>query len=366
MSQPTSSHSLFAHSKTVIYIETYHNIEVNRYIQENYRQIVGDFSNSHIDFLYLPRLFQDPAYRQIFERNHPFLSDKLDNTAIADIYKAIGRKYYLILDETNTVSFGNEPSVACSYPFEPLDGSALILLDAFADKLENAWQIDVGKSISEQFAAILGKLQEKYNALFQTGHTQYQRVEPPKPKRKWFGWVKETEEDEILGAEILEKIYVLQERGSLKLIGKIIEELHNVNRPVSSLYISYDYRIFLKDYAMKEVMMPPLSKCLYILYLRHPEGIRFKKLYKYYNELLSIYRNVTVHDDMDAAIDSIKAMIDPLNNSVNEKSSRIRAAFLELMPDDLARNYYITGPRGERKIVTLDRSLVEYGKGAKI
>jgi len=53
-------------------------------------------------------------------------------------------------------------------------------------------------------------------------------------------------------------------------------------------------------------------------------------------------------------------MTDPLNNSINEKCSRIRAAFLEVITDDLAKNYYVTGYRGKPKKIVLDRNLVEF------
>jgi hypothetical protein len=362
----TSTLPLFENSKAVIYIETNYNIEINLYIQENYRKIVADFADNHIDFLYLPCLLQDPAYRRIFEYNYPFLSDKLDNIAIADIYKAIGRKYLLISDETNTISLR-----PYAKPYEPLNGSILISLDTFTNEMKSSWRIDVSISISEQFTVFLREFHKKYTSLFEVmypspeslEHIQFQRIIPPEPKKRLFRLAKQKENEEFeLEAEILERINQLKERGSLKLIGKIIDELQKANQHISPLFITNDYRIFLKDYGMKEAMMPPLSKSLYILYLRHHEGIRFKKLSKHYNELLSIYRNVTVHDDVDAAIESIKAMTDPLNNSVNEKCSRIRAAFLELITDDLAKNYYITGPRGESKKITLDRSLVEYQK----
>ena len=106
--------------------------------------------------------------------------------------------------------------------------------------------------------------------------------------------------------------------------------------------------------------MPPLAKSLYILFLRHPEGILFKQLIDYHDELLSIYRNIFVHENIDRAKLSIRAMTDPMNNSVNEKCSHIRAAFLEVIADDIAQNYYVTGKRGEPKKVILDPSMVEF------
>ena len=111
---------------------------------------------------------------------------------------------------------------------------------------------------------------------------------------------------------------------------------------------------------MKEIVMSPLPKSLFILFLRHPEGVLFKQLSNYHDELLSIYRNITIRENIDQAIESIKAMTDPLNNSINEKCSRIRAAFLEVIVEDLAKNYYVTGKRGEPKKIILDRTLVEF------
>ena len=163
-----------------------------------------------------------------------------------------------------------------------------------------------------------------------------------------------------LADEIREKIRQLKEFGSLSLIGDILDEIQGATKKLSIVFITNDYRIFLKDYGMKEVMMSPLPKSVFILFLRHPEGILFKQLSNYHDELLSIYRNITVHENIDRVMESIKSMTDPLNNSINEKCSRIRAAFLDIIVDDLAKNYYITGSRGEPKKIIIDPSLVEY------
>ena len=59
---------------------------------------------------------------------------------------------------------------------------------------------------------------------------------------------------------------------------------------------------------------------------------------------------------------SIRKLTDPLDNSVHEKCSRIREAFLRVVADDIAQNYYITGDRGDDKKVLLDRELLIYEK----
>jgi len=106
--------------------------------------------------------------------------------------------------------------------------------------------------------------------------------------------------------------------------------------------------------------MQPLAKCLFLLYLRHEEGIRFKQLSEYEDELLSIYREISLREKPDEVVESIQAMTNPLNNSVNEKCSRIRAAFLMLVAEELAVEYFITGRKGEVKRIRLDRGLVEF------
>ena len=116
------------------------------------------------------------------------------------------------------------------------------------------------------------------------------------------------------------------------------------------------------DYEMKEVKMSPLPKALYFLFLNHPEGILFKELTDYRTELMTIYKNISLRENPDEARESIKKMTDPFDNSVNEKCSRIRTAFLRVVAEDIAEKYYITGYRGEEKKILLDRELVIYEK----
>ena len=97
------------------------------------------------------------------------------------------------------------------------------------------------------------------------------------------------------------------------------------------------------DYGMQEVKLSPLPKALYLLFLKHPEGILFKELPSYRSELMNIYKNITLRESPDKAMESIMRMTDPYDNSVNEKCSLIRIAFLRVVSEEIAENYYITG-----------------------
>ena len=122
--------------------------------------------------------------------------------------------------------------------------------------------------------------------------------------------------------------------------------------------ITKDYRIVLPDYHEMEIMMEPLVKAVYLLFLNHPEGILFKDLPSYRNELAEIYRKLRPGGLTERAMQSIEDVTNPLLNSINEKCARIRGAFVGQFDDHMARHYYIDGRRGEAKKISLPRELV--------
>ena len=166
----------------------------------------------------------------------------------------------------------------------------------------------------------------------------------------------DNERIDILAGEIQQRIKELQ------LIGVsdyVIKKLISFAEPkLSTLQITKDFRIILPDYNNMEISMPTLSKVVYFFYLRHPKGVRFKELIDYRDELLQIYYRMSNRCDSAKMEQSIDELVDSTRNSINEKCSRIRAAFVSRFSDDLAKNYYITGYSGQAKYIPLDRSIV--------
>ena len=124
------------------------------------------------------------------------------------------------------------------------------------------------------------------------------------------------------------------------------------------MVLTKDCRIILSDYNNMEIEMEPLVKAVYLLFLNHPEGILFKHLPDYREELTGIYVKLKPLGLTDRAIQSIEDVTNPLLNSINEKCARIRGAFVGQFDDHLARHYYIDGKRGEAKKISLPRDLV--------
>lgn len=137
--------------------------------------------------------------------------------------------------------------------------------------------------------------------------------------------------------------------------------LFKTKAQLSRLIITKDYRILLPDYNNIEVKMEPLVKAVYLLFLKHPEGILFKGLTDYREEMLDIYKKLKPMGLNKRTIQSIEDVTNPLLNSINEKCARIRSAFVKEFDESLAKNYFVTGERGEAKKIALPRDLVIWG-----
>lgn len=139
--------------------------------------------------------------------------------------------------------------------------------------------------------------------------------------------------------------------------------LFKTKAQLSRLVITKDYRIMLPDYNDIEVKMEPLVKAVYFLFLNHSEGIIFKELAEYREELLNIYKKLKPMGLNKRTIQSIEDVTNPLLNSINEKCARIRSAFVKEFDESLAKNYFVTGERGEAKKIVLPRDLIFWGVG---
>ena len=158
----------------------------------------------------------------------------------------------------------------------------------------------------------------------------------------------------ILIAEVKEKVRMLKELGMSD--GEIVSSLR-ISQSLKKLVISKNYRLFL-DEERKEVHMEPLVKAVYLLFLKHPEGIVFKDLPDYRMELADIYNKVRPWGLNERALQSIEDVTNPLLNSINEKCARIRKVFATILDSSVAEHYYIKGTRGKAKCISLPRELV--------
>ncbi len=182
---------------------------------------------------------------------------------------------------------------------------------------------------------------------------------------------------EAIADELSKLVRELVEAGRndllLRSIGvSVLEQLRieAAKKRLSRLLITKDYRFILLDEQNREVDLTPVHKAVYLLFLNHPEGIEFKRLREHREELLGYYMATARFMDKQTIIESVDMLVDPLNNSINEKCSRIKSVFLSMM-DQYTADYYIVSSHTKKhfagsskvwyerlKVITLPRNLV--------
>lgn len=342
--QTEDGHTICRHTPVqVIYYEGAYSEPVNNYIIKHYDEICNKFKEEDITFVYMPKIIahlQDSVAYSHPDTSNISLGTYTDEEFYKELTAGIAKKTteepLLIVPDF----FKN-----CDYPSKELEG-----------KYVGCYAFILNYIDEEQFDFVFNRHIE---TIIRDNIVRYSIA-------------KASNEEDIadyasisdIAKEIQDRINLLYAKGvSEYIISKIV----SLPAPkLSSLLITEDFRIFLPDYNNMEIKMPTLSKALYFFYLRHPEGVLFKELRDHKAELSEIYRTISPLENMDKIEKSIDDIIDSTKNSVNEKCSRIKAAFVSQFNDNLAKNYYITGGAGEQKKITLDRSLIQDRLGVAI
>ena len=159
--------------------------------------------------------------------------------------------------------------------------------------------------------------------------------------------------DEMDAAALLEAMSILRKRLSEL---EILEGTDEGER----ILVTKDYRILLPDRFDTEIRMRPLVKTVFLLFLRHPEGIRFGELPDYRDELLDLYKGVTRRPSGPELERSVDRLVSPRDNSIHEKAANLAATLARYFRPEQLPAYTLTGKAGTPKRIRLDRALVEW------
>ncbi len=351
------------HHNDIIYFETIYQPQLNKFIVENIDTIKRYFSKNDKNFVYLPIELKRLIQYYFPEINQDFLTDDIINNYIQETYKYLYNRLGVVNTKelSGLVAYKKSYNIKETYEYFPFPSTSEILNsnkpeiyfrvscpdenseinseDILTDELsENILIVDSREgNLSEGFSNDILSVDNNGDSLVYDYN----------------------EDSKKLISEIWDKINELNEMGiSYDIVLKLIKI--NEKRKLSRLIITSDYKIFLPDFNDLEIVLSPLPKTVFLLFLRHPEGIRLKNLFDYKTELIQIYQKISSRDDIAKAYKSINDLIDPTNNSINEKNSRIRESFVQHFNDDIAKYYYITGKRAMPKKILISRSLVEW------
>ena len=335
---------------TYLYLENTFNESLNQCIERNLDVIDKVFKEYGFRFVYLPKW-----------------NPNRENIRLANITNEQERLVHHFLDKVSTVEYTHLLCKALHIDPEEINSGifhfACYMYDDTLFRLEVLQTRFTHFSMQEVTDETIEEFCRKYCDMIVDGRNRPSGVfSAVKLKRQLSNWdfyevhgrpcedyadYTFPEDMKDIAENIKKEIETLKEGGYFELLlhtlgDETINELRNVklNPSLSKIEITTDYKIMLKDYG-KEVKMTPLQKTLYIFYLRHPEGVAFKMLSAYYDELLAIYKVLSNREDLEKQQHSIRRLVDATDNAINEKCSRIKEAFLKVVDDFIAQNYYI-------------------------
>lgn len=331
----------------IIYVEREYEWYINQYIGRNRTRFANAFSNFNYEFCYLPVRMEPELVHVV---SHILLATHEVNRALCKFAYMDGEKavfYCLELDNDE-----KEESLAKQfYHFAcwcKVDEERQAKWKQFdeevdelrkEDELNGCWQRNTGRPHVQIINDIDGleQLEECFDIVegAEEGEVSYTEMQLRDLKRM---------------VEELRKSGVSDER---------IREALDPEPEISRIEITSDYHIMLPE-LNKEIELKPITKAVFLLFLRHPDGINFKNLVEYSGELTELYLAVTDRVDPKVIHRTIESICSPLNNSIHEKCTLIREALTRCLGPRLAPAYCISGKRGENKRINIPESFVTW------
>lgn len=323
----------------IIYVESEYNFEVNDYIRENYKYITDSFQKKGYEFCYIPALTKELFKPEIIYYHAPYIKNELEGDSQL--------KSDFILDwMVNPINKKNiKPSLLFYHPLSFESDYVGAVCQFHGITLE-----DSGFRETNNLSNILDLIQQRM--YFYSSRQIKFHLGPPY----------EPDEDEIFDDEQLKLMEEIEERvRKLELSGikryvvtKRITD--NYDEKISRIIIKNDCSIVLKDYD-KTIKLYPESMALFILFLRHEEGIEVVNLDQHREELKDIYMRFKTNPSAGDTIDDITKTTN--RKTIYEKCAEIRKEFKKVFATHIVEHYCITGERYSARKITLDRKLVE-------
>lgn len=156
-------------------------------------------------------------------------------------------------------------------------------------------------------------------------------------------------------ADLLSLLEKVQER--LRTLGV---EARTVSAASVKLFIDKRFTIRMDSPDGRIMPLRPLVKALFILFLRHPEGILLKQRDCYRQELEEIYGIICPNLPGEVVRARIGRLVNLQDNSFSEKASVLNARLEEWLPERTADNYKIQGFNGHPRRIPLSPLMVEW------
>lgn len=359
----------------IIYMEKDYDVEINLYIQSHYYEIRNYFKEQGYDFCYFPRMTEDELRQLIKEEfipkgNIPFSSIGIKSSFIYEfisdsdkdsvfipnsslffciknpnedpysvpVYRVIsldfGSQWYLKADFSNLLDdiksyLLNDPENSYYY-----DSDEELATHSFDDEVYIERDLDNYDSFKVQLQMSLdlneGILRHEIATLREDVEQQIRRLN-------------------ILG------------HSGIYLYG--LQRSYDEGGGFSYMTINKDFSITLD--AVDEGItfdLDPIHKAVYLLFLRHPEGINYNEFGNFKDELTSIYKRLKplssfkTSDAGENTLDNMFEVDGKVRPALTQRISRIKKIIEDAIGNErIASNYIIRKGRGDQRVITVPR-----------
>ena len=355
-------------SDYIVYFEKEGNIALNTYIRNNYEELRNKFSKLDFNLLFAPLLtntisdidkliayyFPQLSYYELPQKvkndYEEFMFSKGINKGLSDLSSAFpDLKYTTLPYDYNTILEYIGYKGNCNSGFT-LFNNVIGVSDAFYDK-NNVGDFN---SFFKEFEDYLTEIsQQEVDEMIANAPPVVDLTE------------KLDEEAAQIVNDLKEKLAALTDSGQLLFIVPILKDLLDKQtekidfNSISKIQIDKQNKILL-PYFKKEVELSHLTKSVYFLFLKHPEGINLKELENLKKELLTIYISVSNQLDHDKMIKSVEDVVNLETKAIYTHLSRIKSAFYKIMDASHANHYVVSGNGEENRKVLFNTNAIDW------
>jgi hypothetical protein len=354
----------------VIYFEKEQNKELNLYIRKNYEELKNKFASIELNFIY-----------------SPFLINSVDNIENVLEYYLPQLNYYQISNEASKTyaekMMGQFFSKGTDDLLQIFDKDNFVPSKIDSDELLNL--VDYKGSIKSgllffnmHYGAIgvsdffYSNSNQNYELFFDDAlsYLNSEQIDFSLGDNMIASFLPMSDLTEQLDDDAKEVIKDLENRltelknsGQLLFLIPILKDLLNKQsekidfNSISKMEIDYQNNIQLL-YFKKEVELSHLTKSIYFLFLKHPEGINLNELGSHKKELLTIYTSVSNQLDYDKMAKSIDDVINLETKAIYTHLSRIKSAFYKIMDASFAKYYIVSGSGEEERMVLFNTKAI--------
>lgn len=329
-------------SNQVIYIENHKNIKLEWYIKGHLSELKKMFKRNGLEFIYLPELV-----------------DCIDDD---DLINA-ARYYIPWLKSADLQALRDACKISIEQLYEKVDLKDDV--PAVVNGKGRAFKVDVKDSNPDLLYVLFDQMASAYSREDRSEHVRYSISDLNPINLNYFSdegercyrrtvespTISEPEnplDDEYLQADRLYR--ELKKTHPGWAVEAILAAQLRKDEVTSSIVINNPRKLFLPEYNI-EIGMTPATMAFYLLYLKHPEGIKFKDLVDYRNELYKLYNFTTRSGDKQAIARTVDVMVAQIDGNQDVQRSRIKAAirnrFRAQICERYAQTYYLDGKRGE-------------------